>query len=245
MTGVQTCALPISSVLIFSSKKELLELYNAVNGTWYDDPEKLTINTLENAIYMSMRNDLSFLIDSRLALYEHQSTYNPNLPLRYLMYISNIYSKMIKDFNLYGSKPIKLPTPCFVIFYNGLSEQPDRQILKLSDIYEMQDKEVFLELKAIMLNINAGHNKRLMEQCKTLRDYSIYVDKVRGYAKVMGLEEAVERSIKECIESDVLAEFLRNNRTEAKSVSIFEYDEEKHMRQTREEGRLEGRQEIL
>lgn len=231
--------------MIFSSKKELLELYNAVNGTWYDDPEKLTINTLENAIYMSMRNDLSFLIDSRLALYEHQSTYNPNLPLRYLMYISNIYSKMIKDFNLYGSKPIKLPTPCFVIFYNGLSEQPDRQILKLSDIYEMQDKEVFLELKAIMLNINAGHNKRLMEQCKTLRDYSIYVDKVRGYAKVMGLEEAVERSIKECIESDVLAEFLRNNRTEAKSVSIFEYDEEKHMRQTREEGRLEGRQEII
>lgn len=227
--------------MIFGSKKELLDLYNAVNGTCYENLEDLTINTLENAIYMFMRNDLSFVIDSRVALYEHQSTYNPNLPLRYLMYIANIYSRIIKDYNLYGSKPIKLPTPCFVIFYYGILEQPDRQILKLSDIYEVQDKEVFLELKAVMLNINAGHNKNLLNQCKTLRDYSIYVDKVRSYAKTMSLEEAVEKSIQECIESEVLTEFLQNNRTEAKNVSIFEYDEEKHMRQTKEEGREEGR----
>ncbi|PWJ72393.1 hypothetical protein [Murimonas intestini] len=226
--------------MIFSSKKELLELYNAVNETSYENPEELEVNTLENAIYMSMRNDLSFIIDSRLALYEHQSTYNPNLPLRFLMYAANLYSNMTKDRNLYGSRPVKLPAPRFVIFYNGLSEQPDRQIIKLSDVYEVQDKEISLELKAVMLNINRGHNERLMDKCKTLKDYSIYVDKVREYTKSMTLEDAVEKAITECIEDDILAEFLRNNRTEAKNVSIFEYNEEKHMRQVKEEGREEG-----
>ena len=226
--------------MIFSSKKELLELYNAVNETSYENPEELEVNTLENAIYMSMRNDLSFIIDSRLALYEHQSTYNPNLPLRFLMYTANLYSNMTKDRNLYGSRPVKLPAPGFVIFYNGLSEQPDRQIIKLSDVYEVQDREISLELKAVMLNINRGHNERLMSKCKTLKDYSIYVDKVREYTKSMPLEDAVEKAITECIEDDILAEFLRNNRTEAKNVSIFEYDEEKHMRQVKEEGREEG-----
>ena len=150
---------------------------------------------------------------------------------------------MTKDRNLYGSRPVRLPAPGFVIFYNGLPEQPDRQILKLSDVYEVQDKEISLELKAVMLNINRGHNKRLMDKCKTLKDYSIYVDKVREYTKSMQLEDAVEKAITECIEDDILAEFLRNNRTEAKNVSIFEYDEEKHMRQTKEEGREEGRKE--
>ncbi|WP_243134932.1 hypothetical protein [Murimonas intestini] len=226
--------------LIFSSKKELLELYNAVNETSYENPEELEVNTLDNAIYMSMRNDLSFIIDSRLALYEHQSTYNPNLPLRFLMYTANLYSNMTKDRNLYGSRPVRLPAPGFVIFYNGLSEQPDRQIIKLSDVYEVQDREISLELKAVMLNINRGHNERLMSKCKTLKDYSIYVDKVREYTKSMPLEDAVEKAITECIEDDILAEFLRNNRTEAKNVSIFEYDEERHMRQTKEEGREEG-----
>nr|WP_148410583.1 hypothetical protein [Murimonas intestini] len=226
--------------MIFSSKRELLELYNAVNGTSYENPEELEVNTLENAIYMSMRNDLSFIIDSRLALYEHQSTYNPNLPLRFLMYTANLYSNMTKDRNLYGSRPVKLPAPGFVIFYNGLTEQPDRQIIKLSDVYEVQDREISLELKAVMLNINRGHNERLMSKCKTLKDYSIYVDKVREYTKSMPLEDAVEKAITECIEDDILAEFLRNNRTEAKNVSIFEYDEEKHMRQVKEEGREEG-----
>ena len=112
--------------MLYSDRKDLLDLYNAVSGKHYEDPELLEINTLENAIYMSMHNDLSFLIDSRLSLYEHQSTYSPNLPLRYLFYISDLYSGMTKDENLYGTKCIQIPTPQFVIFYNGSQEQPDR-----------------------------------------------------------------------------------------------------------------------
>lgn len=108
--------------MIYSNRKDLLELYNAMCGTHYEDPELLEINTLENAIYMSMHNDISFIIDLKLNLYEHQSTFSRNLPLRYLMYIADIYSNYTKDENLYGSKIVKIPTPNFVVFYNRLSE---------------------------------------------------------------------------------------------------------------------------
>lgn len=226
--------------MIFSQKKELLELYNAMNGTTYEDPELLEINTLENAIFMSMHNDLSFIIDSRLTLYEHQSTYSPNLPLRCLMYTADLYSVMTRDKNLYGTKMVKIPTPRFVIFYNGTDDVEDVKVLRLSDAFTVMEREYSLELTATMLNINPGHNKRLLDSCKTLRDYSQYVSKVREYANTMSLESAVELAITECIRDDILAEFLRTNKAEAKKVSIYEYDEEKHMRQVKEEGRQEG-----
>ena len=237
--------------MIFSNKKDLLSLYNATNGTHYDDPELLEVNTLENAIYLSMHNDISFVIDSRLTLYEHQSTYSPNLPLRYLMYISDLYSNMTKDENLYGTRKILLPAPKFVIFYNGIDEQPDMQELRLSDMFEIVDNIPSLDLRAVMLNINPGHNPHLLDNCKTLRDYSEYTARVRRYAESSPLSEAVEQAITECIKEGILAEFLSKNRAEAKKVSIYEYDEEKVMRMLREdaretgwqEGRQKGRQE--
>ncbi len=227
--------------MVFSDKKELLALYNAVNGTQYDDPDKLVVNTLENAIYMAMHNDISFIIDSRLSLYEHQSTYSPNLPLRCLFYVSRLYSRMTKDRNLYGSVAMPFPAPRFVIFYNGGEKRPEREILKLSDLYSPEDETPSLELTAVFLNINPGCNEELKDSCKTLRDYSEYTAKVRKYAKGMPLKEAVEKAVDECIREEILADFLKANKAEAVEMSIFEYDEEKHMRQTREEGKMEGR----
>ena len=226
--------------MLFSDRNELLKLYNAINGTSYDDPELLQINTLENAVYMSMQNDVSFIIEMRLHLYEHQSTYSPNLPVRYLLYVADVYLDYTKDMNLYGSRPVKLPTPKFVIFYNGQAEQPDRKELKLSELFTISESEPSLELTAVMLNINKGHNRKLMETCRTLHDYAEYTSRVREYAAEMSLDEAVERAITECISEGILADFLRKNRAEAKKVSIYEYDEERHMRQTREEGVEEG-----
>ena len=235
-------------VMIFADKKNLLELYNAISGKHYEDPELLEINTLENAIYMTVKNDVSFIIDARLSLYEHQSTYSPNLPLRFLLYIASEYSGMTADENLYGTRTVLIPSPKFVIFYNGEQEQPERKILKLSDMYqrsgsaeEGEDAEpVSLELRALMLNINKGHNEKLKEACKTLKDYAEYTDRVRRYSKEMSLEEAVERAITECIQEGILREFLLKNRAEAKMMSIFEYDQEKHMRQEREQAYEEG-----
>lgn len=226
--------------MLFSDRNELLKLYNAINGTSYDDPDLLQVNTLENAVYMSMQNDVSFIIDMRLNLYEHQSTYSPNLPVRYLLYVADVYSDYTKDMNLYGTKAVKLPTPRFVIFYNGQAEQPDRKKLKLSELFSIPDADPSLELKAVMLNINKGHNRKLMETCRTLQDYAEYTFRVREYAAEMPLDLAVEQAITECISEGILADFLRKNRAEAKKVSIYEYDEERHMRQTREEGMEEG-----
>lgn len=226
--------------MLFSDRNELLKLYNAINGTSYDDPDLLQVNTLENAVYMSMQNDVSFIIDMRLNLYEHQSTYSPNLPVRYLLYVADVYSDYTKDMNLYGTKAVKLSTPRFVIFYNGQAEQPDRKELKLSELFSIPDADPSLELKAVMLNINKGHNRKLMETCRTLQDYAEYTFRVREYAAEMPLDLAVEQAITECISEGILADFLRKNRAEAKKVSIYEYDEERHMRQTREEGMEEG-----
>lgn len=222
--------------MIFREKKELLELYNAVNQTNYKDPEALEINTLENAIYMSMHNDLSFIIDSRLYLYEHQSTYSPNLPLRYLMYVSDLYSQITKDANYYGSKRVKIPAPRFLIFYNGIEQRPEREEMRLSDSYNIIDSDPSLELKAVFLNINPGNNVKIVNTCKTLADYVEFTSRVRLYADDMPIEDAVEKVITECIEEGILAEFLKQNRAEAKKMSIYEYDEERQRQFDKKEG---------
>ena len=190
---------------------------------------------------MTIKNDISFLIDGRLSLYEHQSTYNPNLPLRFLIYIAKLYSRMTRNANLYGTKVIRIPPPEFLIFYNGKEELPDRTVLNLSDMYEKEDPHAGLELSAVMLNISGEHNQKLKEACRTLREYAVYTDKVRKYVEKMELADAVERAIRECIAEGVLKDFLEKHRAEAKEMSIFEYDQEKHMRQEREEAYNEGR----
>ena len=183
--------------MVFSDRKELLGLYNAVSGKQYKDPGALSVNTLENAIYMAIKNDLSFVIDSRLSLYEHQSTYSPNLPLRMLLYLADLYADLTKNENLYGRKKVMLPPPQFIIFYNGEEKQPDRRILKLSDLYQVEEEEHKLEL------------------------------------------EAVECTITECIREGILEEFLRKYRAEAKRMSIYEYDQARHIRQKRKEAALQ------
>ncbi len=230
-------------VMIFRDKKELLGLYNAVSGRNYEDPELLTITTLENALYMSVKNDLSFIIDSRLSLYEHQSTHNPNMPLRFLIYLADIYSGLVKDKNIYGTKVIPLPAPQFIVFYNGEMTRPDHEVLKLSDAYLAKDRRISLELIVDVLNVNVEHNKELLKACRTLGDYAEYVSRIRKYAKTMSIEEAVETTIDECIQEGILGEFLKQNRAEAKSMSIYEYNEEEHLRMERESAYEDGREQ--
>ena len=218
---------------LFSDKENLLSLYNAINGTKYDDPEALEIVTLENAVYMGMKNDLAFVVDMSLVLYEHQSTYNPNMPLRDLFYISAEYQKLVDSSSLYSSRLQKIPAPSFIVFYNGIEKKEDRWVNYLSEAYENQDGEANLELKVITLNINEGHNRELMEQCRILREYAQYVAKVRNYVKEMGLNEAVERTVNECIQEGILADFLSRSRSEIIAMSIFEYDKEKEEKKLR------------
>ena len=229
--------------MLFHDKRKLLELYNAISRTELTDPDLLKIVTLENAIYMGLKNDLSFIVlEIRLYLYEHQSTPNPNMPLRDLLYVADEFSDLTKDMNLYSSRRIRIPSPHFFVFYNGEEERPDREVLRLSDMYYKKEEDPSLELKAVVLNINKGHNPELMETCRTLREYAEYTDLVRRYAKETPLEEAVERAITECIREGILEDFLRKNRAEAMKVSIYEYDAQKHIEMEREENYKEGYQ---
>ncbi len=235
---------------IFSDKVNLLSLYNAIAGKDYKDPEKLTIVTLENAVYMGIKNDLAFVLETGLYLYEHQSTYNPNIPLRDLFYIASEYQKFVDQKSLYSSSVQKIPTPRFLVFYNGMDKRvQDKEVLKLSSMYENETDEPDLELKVTMLNINAGHNKELLENCHILGEYAQYVDRVRKYATQMDLNHAVERAITECIQEGILTEFLQRNRAEVFKVSIFEYDKEKEEKKLRkaeyEHGLEDGKQSML
>ena len=162
------------------------------------------------------------------------------MPLRFLFYISDLYSGMTTEENFYGRKALAIPIPCFVIFYNGAEPQPDRKILRLSDLYTVKTKEAQLELTAVLLNINRNHNRELMEACRDLKDYAEYVDRVRKYAREQLLSEAVERAITECIREGILKEFLEKNRAEVKKMSIYEYDQEKHIRMERQEAWEDG-----
>ena len=230
--------------MLFSEKENLLSLYNAVTGKAYQNADDLKIVTLENAIYMGMKNDLAFMLETNIYLYEHQSTLNPNIPLRDLIYIGIEYQQYVDDKSLYSSRLQKIPAPKFMVFYNGTDAVDDRVELRLSNAYEHLAGEPDLELKALMLNVNEGHNKELMEQCQTLKEYAIYVARVRKYTSEMNLNDAVARAIDECIKEGILVEFLRKNRPEVKMVSILEYDkewEEKKLRKAEyEAGRSEG-----
>ena len=144
---------------------------------------------------------------------------------------------------IYSSKLVQIPVPRFVVFYNGTQEQPERRGLRLSDAFEKKVSSPELEVTVTMLNINPGNNRELMEKCRTLREYCMFVECIRKYAAQMDIEEAVERAVTECIAEGILSEFLSKNRAEASKVSIYEYDEEKHMRQVREEGQMDGRNE--
>ena len=231
------------------NKKNTLELYNAVNGSAYTDEDALTITTIEDAIYLGMKNDVSFLIGNTLNVYEHQSTYNPNMPVRGLMYFGKLYAKFLEErpaLNVYKSKIVQLPTPKYIVFYNGLKAKEDRLELKLTDAFD-RPEESCIELTAVMLNINHGRNRELMERTKTLSGYAALVDRIRNNGKAKEPEEAVRDAVDSCIEDDILKDYLISHRAEVIGMLTRELTEEEiaeiHFENGREEGREEGRKE--
>ena len=175
-------------------KDNILSLYNALNNTNYSNVDDIEIATIEDTIYIRMKNDVSFLIGSYLSLWEQQSTFNPNMPVRGLMYYGNLYNSYIHDrgLNIYGSSLMKIPTP----------------------------------------------------KCKVLSDYMTLINKIRIYKKEMAnIKEAVDRAVNECIEEEILVEFLRKHRGDIMANVLTEFNEEVFVRGIREEGREEGREE--
>lgn len=231
-------------VEIFSQAEYGLAIYNALLGTHYTDASELEIVTLKDAIFMHKKNDVAILLHSRILMLEHQSTINPNMPLRGLQYYGKSMDGYIKrnKFNIYGNKIIKIPAPFYFVLYNGAEEAPDRVDLKLSDAF--QSKTTGFEWTATMLNVNAGHNKELLEICPILNDYATLIQYVRDNAALgMDDEPAVEEAVNRCIEEGHLEEYLKAHLGEAKDMLLSGFDEEIWKEGLREEGREEGVEE--
>ena len=190
--------------LLFKDKSNLLSLFNAVNDTDFSDENDIKITTLENAIYMTSKNDISCIIDMKLNLFEHQSTVNPNMPYRNLEYVTKCFKRYVGNFDIYTGKALTLPNPKFVVFYNGVNEQPPIRVMRLSDLYAHKDEIPNLELVVIQYNINNLVDCTLMDRCELLKEYS------------------------EFIGNGILKDFLTNNRNEVMSMSLFEFDAEEH-----------------
>ena len=234
-----------------------LSLYNAVNGSSYTDPEAIQVTTIEDAVYMSMKNDLSFLIADTMNFYEHQSTVNPNMPVRMLIYAGMVYSKYVEDetnrISLYSSRQQMLPVPKLVCFYNGVREQPDRTILRLSSAFP-EGAEPDLDARVTMLNINYGRNQELLDASEPLKEYSQFVAEYR-LQRENGADEdaAVTKAIQVLPENSKLRKFLESNKAEVKRMCLTEYNEartmellkEDYLEEGREEGREEGKNEAL
>jgi len=226
--------------MLFRKKKALLSLYNAVNKTNFTNVEDMEITTLENAVYLGMKNDVSCVFSFELCIYEHQSTVNPNMPLRNLMYVAQQLQKLVPQDKLYRSKPVKIPTPRFVVFYNGTTPIPERKKYCLSDLFEKPMDNPELELTVTVYNINPGMNDELLEACKLLKEYVQFTEKIRENRKAMELKVAVNKAVDDCIKEGILEDFLREQRAEVIAMSIYEYDQEMHMQVVKEESREDG-----
>ena len=230
--------------MIFSTRENLLSLYNAVNHSHYTDASELEIVTLKNAVYMNMKNDQAFLLDMQLNLYEHQSTWNPNMPLRFLMYVAKEYQMLVRNQTLYASALVKVPTPHFVVFYNGETEQEAETILRLSHSFQQKTDKPELELMVRVLNINLDKKQEVLEACQLLKEYMLLVNKIRRYTdEYKDINQAVEQAVTECIEENILADFLRKNRAEVIEMCIFEYDDKREKELIRKAEYSEGMKE--
>lgn len=225
------------------NKKYLLDLYNALNHSDYTNLEDLHITTIHDIIYMGMKNDLSFLFAAQMNLYEHQSTWNPNMPLRGFMYFGHMYAAYVKkeELDLYSRTLFRIPTPRFAVFYNGDCMQEDMIKLRLSDMFMNPDGSKEFEWTATVYNVNAGHNSAIMKRCKALHEYAEFVALVKQY-KQSGwmLLEAVERAVDEAEHFQCLGAFFMKHRYEVTDNILTEYDEALHERTCRDEGKAEA-----
>jgi len=213
--------------LLFGEKNNLLELYNAIENTNYGSDTDIRITTLDDALFMEQINDISFVIEGKLVvLIEHQSTINPNMPIRMLLYIARTYEKIVDKDNLYSTKQMSIPKPEFIVLYNGTEEYPDKQILKLSGMFTEPLVEGFadLELVVSVYNINKGRNEEFAKRSEKLKGYEFFVYLIREYLKVMGRDTAIKSAVSDCIRQGVLKDFLNEYGSEVENMLLSEWN---------------------
>ena len=214
--------------IIFEDKKELLSLYNALTGKNYQNTVELEFNTIDDVIYMHLKNDMSFILDDWQNLFEQQSTFNPNQPLRGFFYFADLYKVKYFGKKIYSTRLLKIPTPQYIVFYNGTMNMPDKKELRLSDAFQQPTTQPDIEVVAHMLNINYGHNKELMERCQKLKEYAQFIDIIRHYLRENEQwtnEQAISKAIDDCIQNNILRDILQKERLRVMASILSEFDE--------------------
>ena len=228
------------------SKRWRLELYNALNNTNYKDPDALELNTLENVLFIKMHNDVSFLVDSQMTLFEHQRTTNPNMPLRGFFYFAQLYHKYLINAGeeLISSTLIRIPNPNYIVFYNGDTTRDEDYELKLSDAFMHEDKTGKFEWTARVLNINKDFNLTLQKKCKSLYDYIQFTTRIKeNKEKGMATEKAIDEAIDWASEQNLLEGYIKEQRAEVKMTLLTEYNEEASIRCWLRDGVIQGKLE--
>ena len=228
--------------MLMQDRENALQVYNALNESSYDDPGSVEIVSLESGISLSIRNDAAFIVGTDFNIYEHQASYNPNMPTRALFYYATIMQEMLKKRDLYSTRLINIPTPHFVVFYNGVTDRPEIEVMKLSAAFEKPTDRPELELICTIYNINPDKNKELLQKCSILREYTSFVEAVRKNDRE-GNESPVESAIKYCIENHILEKFLRERGAEVLKTMAIDMTFERREILIREEERSEGRKE--
>jgi len=212
--------------LLFSNPEILRELYSAIEGIDVPLDAIIYINTLSEALFMKKINDLSFTIDDRVVvLIEHQSSISQNIPLRILMYIARVYEKIVEEENIYHKKLVKIPTPEFIVLYNGKEAYPEYQKMRLSSAFKeitglklKECEELPLELVVQVYNINQGQNRKILERSNYLSGYSFFVSKFYEYRQYLSLDESAKAVVKYCIDNNILKEFLEKYGSEVTNM---------------------------
>lgn len=232
-------------------KENTLALYNALNSTSYQNADEVNIYNIEDVIYIDMKNDVAFIIDCEMNLWEQQSTYNPNMPLRGLLYFGKLYDKYVTDtyLDIYHKKQVYIPTPKYVVFYNGIDERPAVEKLRLSDAFIHEDESGDFEWTATVINLNHPDISPELRACKVLADYISFVRKVQVYKQTVSLIDAINKAIEECIQEGILKDILLQHKAEVIMIALTTFNQELHEKilreDAREEGREEGREEAL
>ena len=225
------------------AKENFLSLYNALHNTDLQLSCPVENIRLDNVMYMSIINDVSCLVDNKIiVLAEHQSTINENMPLRFLQYIARLYEKLQAPTDRYLRKLSKIPTPEFYVFYNGLDDYPETAVLKLSDAFMIKPDFLPLELEVKVYNINKSKDTEVLRRCKTLEEYSLFVEEVRIQTQ-LDSENGFTNAVKICIEKGILKEYLQRKSREVINMLVAEYDYDTDIAVQRKESLLIGIQQ--
>ena len=222
-----------------TAKQNLLSLYNALHDTDLKDDGLIRKIKIEDILYKNFKNDVSFEVNGNVIVFgEHQSTVNPNMPLRCLLYAGRVYEELVEEDARYRTKQVMIPNPEFYVFYNGKEDFPVEKELVLSDAYLCPPEENSLELKVKVININSDKAHKLLAKCEILREYSIFIETIRKYAD--SEEGAIKKAIQECMEKGILTEYLKRKGSEVRNMLIAEYSYEKDIQIKQQEARQEG-----